>query len=65
MNAVTVRLHFEDASGSQTMIHSFPAHFLLHMAIEDAPIDLRKVDATITEPTPVIIQGRADMQWAA
>jgi hypothetical protein len=62
MRAVTLTLHFEDASGPREKIHSFPAHFLLHMAIEDAPIDLTAVDETITEPTPLVIQYTTDMQ---
>jgi hypothetical protein len=62
MNVVTLTLHFEDASGPREQIHSFPAHFLLHMAIEEAPIDLTVVDETFTEPTPLIIQNKVDMQ---
>lgn len=62
MNVVTLTLQFEDASGPREVIHSFPAHFLLHMAIEEAPIDLTVVDRTFTEPTPLIIQNKVDMQ---
>ena len=65
MNVVTLTLHFEDAGGPRRQIHSFPAHFLLHMAIEDAPIDLTLVDKTFTEPTPLIIQNIVDMQSTA
>jgi hypothetical protein len=62
MSAVTVSLHFEDAGGHREIIHSFPAHFLLHMAIEDAPIDLTVVDQATTEPTPMVIQHTTDMK---
>jgi hypothetical protein len=62
MNVVTLALRFVDANGPQAEIHSFPAHFLLHMAIEDLPIDLKAVDAAITEPTPLIMQNVIDMQ---
>lgn len=56
MNVVTLALHFTDAAGPQRKVHSFPAHFLLHMAIEGAPVDLQAVDAAITEPTPLVMQ---------
>ncbi|HEV8625966.1 MAG TPA: hypothetical protein VG034_16050 [Acidimicrobiia bacterium] len=57
INVVTLTLHFTDAMGPHQTVHSFPAHFLLHMAIEGAPVDLKAVDATITEPTPLVIQS--------
>lgn len=56
MNVITLTLQFIDAGGVQAKVHSFPAHFLLHMAIEGAPVDLQAVDAAITEPTPLVMQ---------
>jgi hypothetical protein len=60
MNVVTMTLHFVDARGPQEKVHSFPAHFLLHMAIEGAPIDLKTVDAATTVPSPLIIDSIID-----
>lgn len=57
MPVVTLSLHFDDASGHREIFHSFPAHFLLHMAIEDAPIDMTAVGASVTEGTPMVIQN--------
>jgi len=57
MNAVTLTLHFADALGPQAKVHNAMAHGLLHMAIGGAPIDLRTVDATLTEPTPHFIES--------
>ena len=62
MPVVTLTLHFDDAGGPRQRVHSLPAHFLLHMAIVDAPIDLTAIDRTITEPTPLVIQSIADMR---
>ncbi|MGH9003399.1 MAG: hypothetical protein ACRDYV_09745, partial [Acidimicrobiia bacterium] len=56
MNVITLTLHFTDAGGPQARVHSFPAHFLLHMAIEGAPVDLQAVDGATTEPTPLVMQ---------
>jgi hypothetical protein len=57
MNLVTLILHFTDAMGPQQRVHSLLAHGLLHMAIGGAPIDMRAVDATITEPTPFVVES--------
>lgn len=57
MPVVTLSLHFDDASGHREIFHSFPAHFLLHMAIEDAPIDMTAVGDSVTEGTPFAIQN--------
>jgi hypothetical protein len=55
MDVVTLTLHFTDAFGPQQKVHSLPAHLLLHMAIEGTPVDLRAVDAMMSEPTPLVI----------
>jgi hypothetical protein len=66
MNVVTLTLHFTDAAGRrQTRVHSLPVHFLLHMAIEGAPIDLKAVDAAITKATPLVIEHLIDTQPAS
>ena len=57
MNVVTLTLHFTDALGPQEKVHNVLAHGLVHAAIGGAPIDLKAVDATITEPTPLVIQS--------
>jgi hypothetical protein len=57
MPVVTLSLHFDDASGHREIFHSFPAHFLLHMAIEGAPIDMTAVGESVTEGTPMVIQN--------
>jgi hypothetical protein len=57
MNVVTLTLHFTDALGPQQRVHSLPAHFMLHMAIEGAPVDLHAIDAATTKPTPLVIEN--------
>jgi hypothetical protein len=57
MNVVTLTLHFTDAMGPQEKVHNALAHGLLHAAMGGAPVDLKAVDATITEPTPLVIQS--------
>jgi hypothetical protein len=66
MNVVTMTLHFVDAGGPQEKVHSFPAHFMLHMAIENlVPIDLKAVDAGTTEASPLVIENVVDTQRSA
>jgi hypothetical protein len=62
MNVVTLTLHFTDATGPQQKVHNVVAHGLVHSAIGGAPIDLKQVDATITEPTPLVIQSLIEMK---
>lgn len=57
MSLVTLALHFTDATGPQQKVHNAMAHGMLHMAIGGMPIDLRAVDASMTEPTPHFIQS--------
>jgi hypothetical protein len=57
MNVVALTLHFTDALGPQQRVHNLPAHFMLHMAIEGVPVDLRAIDAATTEPTPLVIDN--------
>jgi hypothetical protein len=56
MNVVTLTLHFTDQQGPQHRVHNFPAHFMLHMAIEGIPVDLKAIDAATTEPTPLVVE---------
>jgi hypothetical protein len=56
MTVVTLTLHFTDGTGPQQRIHNLVAHGLVHAAIGGAPVDLKAVDATITEPTPLVVQ---------
>jgi hypothetical protein len=66
MNVVTMTLHFVDARGPQEKVHSVPAHFMLHMAIENlVPIDLKAVDAATTEASPLVIENVVDTQRSA
>jgi hypothetical protein len=59
---VTLSLHFVDAKGHKTIVHSQPAHNLLHAAILGAPIDLRVVDATMTQASPFIVESVLDAE---
>ena len=61
MNVVTLTLHFIDAAGPQQRVHNVMAHGLVHSAIGGAPIDVKQVDATITEPTPFVIQSLIEL----
>lgn len=62
VKVVTLTLHFVDAKGSKEVVHSQPAHNLLHAAILGAPINLRAVDATMTQPSPFIIESVLDAE---
>jgi len=57
MNVVTLTLHFTGATGPQQKAHNVVAHGLVHAAIGGASIDLEAVDATMTKPTPLVIQS--------
>jgi hypothetical protein len=65
MNVVTLTLHFIDAGGPQEEIHNVAIHTLLHAAIEDAPIDLKAIDAATIVPTSLIMENVIDTQRSA
>ena len=64
VNVVTFTLHFIDATGPQQRVHNDFAHFMLHMAILGAPVDLRAVDANTSVASPLVVDSAMDTRSA-
>jgi hypothetical protein len=55
-----VTLHFMEANRPQQRVHNDLAHFMLHMAILGAPVDLRAIDATTSVASPLVVDSAVD-----
>lgn len=61
-DALLVTLRFADDGGEQVERYNAAAHIALHAAIEGAPVDPATVDATLTQPTPLLAETAVDPQ---
>lgn len=61
-DGLLVALRFTDGDGEQVERYNAPAHIALHLAIDGAPIDPATIDATLTQPTPLLVETAVDPQ---